>query len=171
MVGGRDELRPLLFSAMIRAGALDGQLYVLEVIEQIVSIALWFKPGHMLWSSEEQRNLGYNKLMEQLSEEDRNWWTNTYTAQVGDFLKKTLEVPFEEIWWLSLLGTDPAYQRHGYATRLMDFVLTKMNSPGHAASTLIQEKFYNGVGYPTKGFFTLPNRLNPVPVYSFLRKI
>lgn len=51
MVGGRDELRPLLFSAMIRAGALDGQLYVLEVIEQIVSIALWFKPGHMLWSS------------------------------------------------------------------------------------------------------------------------
>lgn len=51
MIGGREELRPLLFSSMLRAGAIDGHLYVLEVDGKIVSVSLWFSPGHRLWSS------------------------------------------------------------------------------------------------------------------------
>lgn len=51
LVGGNDDLRPLLFSSMLRPGSLDGHLYVLEIDQQVVSVALWFSPGHGVWKT------------------------------------------------------------------------------------------------------------------------
>lgn len=52
MLGGRDDLRDLLFQSMVGAGALAGELYVLENInKEILSMALWFAPGEAMFSS------------------------------------------------------------------------------------------------------------------------
>lgn len=53
MLGGRDDLRGPLFQAMVGAGALDGELYVLENTntKDIYSMALWFPPGQAMFST------------------------------------------------------------------------------------------------------------------------
>jgi len=52
MIGGREELRDLLFRSMVRAGGLDGDLRVVENENgDIVSMSLWFEPGVMMWGT------------------------------------------------------------------------------------------------------------------------
>ncbi len=52
MLGAREDLRDLLFQSMIRAGALAGELYVVEnKKKEIFSMALWFAPGEAMFSS------------------------------------------------------------------------------------------------------------------------
>lgn len=95
MVGGRDDLRSLLFRAMVGAGAIGGELYVAENMKQ--EIIQWLYglaqvrpcgPRKLVicagssfdltvFVSEEQRNEGYNQLMQELDENTKDWWKNT----------------------------------------------------------------------------------------------
>lgn len=59
--------------------------------------------------------------------------------------------PFDKVWWLSLLGTDPVHQRHGYATKLMDFVLTEASNSGVTCIVF----YANLVDFLQDGFSTL----------------
>ena len=52
MLGGREDLRDLLFQSMVGAGALAGELYVIEDSKkEIFSMALWFEPGEAMFGS------------------------------------------------------------------------------------------------------------------------
>lgn len=98
MLGGRDDLRDLLFQSMVGAGALAGELYILENInKEILSMALWFAPGEAMFSSwvgtsrllamstiysrsELQRSKGFNDLMKELDGETKVWWKDQVSS-------------------------------------------------------------------------------------------
>ncbi|KAJ6629286.1 hypothetical protein B0H10DRAFT_1359576 [Mycena sp. CBHHK59/15] len=71
MVGDDDSLKDPVFRAMIRAGELDGEVYLATEIGsmKVVGVAVWFPPGKSLFATEEQRALGFDEFFEKLSPE------------------------------------------------------------------------------------------------------
>jgi hypothetical protein len=52
MTGGNRNLEDLLFRSIVRAGGLAGHLYVVEnVAGQILSVALWYAPGSIMFGT------------------------------------------------------------------------------------------------------------------------
>ena len=52
MVGGNDDLLPLQFRSIARAGGLEGETHVVtNEANEIVSYAIWFPPGTDLFAS------------------------------------------------------------------------------------------------------------------------
>ena len=52
MTGGDNKFRASLFRSVVRAGALEGSLYVVhDDSGKILSIGIWFGPGKMMFST------------------------------------------------------------------------------------------------------------------------
>ena len=105
MVGGNDDLLPLQFRSIARAGGLEGQIHVVtNEANEIVSYAIWFPPGTDLFASwvefririkqlfyyhtltvfscrEAQRRLGFNEMMEKIDNNTRQWFKDTVRFQ------------------------------------------------------------------------------------------
>ncbi|TFY83145.1 hypothetical protein EWM64_g866 [Hericium alpestre] len=124
LVGGDQSLVDPLFRAMIRATTAGGEFYVVvNHSEKILGLGLWFGPGEDLFSTEEQRKLGFNDFFGRLSPEAQKWWTETYPAKVGEFLTHHLGPQGGlNSFFLSNLATDPAFQRTSVATKIVDTV-------------------------------------------------
>ncbi|KAF9480764.1 hypothetical protein BDN70DRAFT_594765 [Pholiota conissans] len=154
MTGGNRELEGPLFKAMLRAGGLAGHLYVLEnELREVLSIALWFGPGTVMFDTEEQRSLGFNDFMARLDDKTRNWWMTTYPQSVGEFLKTWLPKPQRDCWWLNTIGTDPKHQKNGYATQLLNYARKNVSSSNVLAFCSASKEtaeYYSQVGFPVQ---------------------
>ncbi|KAG0694747.1 hypothetical protein DFH29DRAFT_307677 [Suillus ampliporus] len=132
MTGGNKNLQGPLFSAMIKACLLAGEVYVATVIDTgaITGITLWFPPVKALWNSDAQKVLGFNQFLESLSPRTKEWWTDTYGSALEPFLETALSPhTIESSWYLNCICVDPKYQRQGIATNLIRMVEQKRQPP------------------------------------------
>ncbi|KAI0316174.1 hypothetical protein OF83DRAFT_286324 [Amylostereum chailletii] len=83
MLGGNFELSDELYASMIRAAYLAGKAYAVKQDGKFISIALWFEMSNALFSTAEQRALGFDKLFQKLSPETQYWWTDTYPETIN----------------------------------------------------------------------------------------
>ncbi|EPQ52571.1 hypothetical protein GLOTRDRAFT_46618, partial [Gloeophyllum trabeum ATCC 11539] len=127
LVGGDWSLHSPLFRAMIRASALEGEIYVVKDPESkvIVSSGFWFPPRRELFGTEDQRALGFNDFFSKLSPESQYWWQNTYPQTMDKFNADTWNKEAHKRWWCFHLATDPKHQNRGYGTAIVNFVFEK----------------------------------------------
>ncbi|KAF8172142.1 hypothetical protein BJ912DRAFT_994365 [Pholiota molesta] len=175
MTGGNRNLEDLLFRSIVRAGGLAGHLYVVEnVAGQILSVAMWYAPGSIMFGTEEERNAGLNEFMTKLDKQTLDWWTNTYPKHMDEFGKTWLTTPYEDCWWLNMLGTDPIHQRKGYATRLLNAAVENIDSPNLLAFCSTNKEnaeYYTKAGFPVRAFTELPTPESSFPVFGHSRRI
>ncbi|TFY57926.1 hypothetical protein EVG20_g8353 [Dentipellis fragilis] len=108
MTGGDPKLQPLLFGWLIRTCVLGGQLYVVaNGSGTIVGVGLWFFPRQDVVLTMEQKHK-YIQFLEALPPALQQWW-----SEDGKL----------ESYFLSVLATDPKFQKMGIATKLMHAVL------------------------------------------------
>jgi len=160
-LGGNWSLATDFFSAMTRATLLEGQIYAVKDHDRIVSVGFWFEPGTFLWTTEEQRAVGFNDFFNKLSPEAQNWWTDTYPEAVrlhGEVL--FTEEERTRRWWCSNLATDPGYEGRGYATAIVNAVYDKAVKTrtfiALATGTDTNVQKYLSMGFRQRGGFHIP---------------
>ncbi|KAJ7352499.1 hypothetical protein DFH08DRAFT_859145 [Mycena albidolilacea] len=177
MVGGNESLKTLIWSAMIRAGLLAGEVYfaIDNSSKKVVGVAVWFPPGKSLFDSEEQRALGFDDFMQKLTPETQDFWANSYVPEVENFLAEVIGPNgTRDSQYLSLLATDPAFQKKGIATTLLKTVHAKFaesDAPlmfAHCAANEKNARFYESCGYTVRGkmFLEAPTGGYPVIVLT-----
>ncbi|TFY74384.1 hypothetical protein EWM64_g9628 [Hericium alpestre] len=157
LVCGDMSLADPLFRAMVRATALEGEFYVaVNDSEKILGLGLWFGPGKDLFSTEQQRKLGFNDFFGRLSPEGQTWWTQTYPAKMGEFLSHHLGPQGKSnSYYLNCLATDPAFQRKGVAAQIVETVFQKAiadeNRLALIATNAKTVLIYESMGFQNKG--------------------
>ncbi|EEB92878.1 hypothetical protein MPER_08548, partial [Moniliophthora perniciosa FA553] len=92
-LGGDWSLAPDISRAIIRATLLEGEVYVVKNdSDEIVSFGLWFRPGTEVFSTPEQRALGFDDFFKKLKTEMQAWYQNTYP----EYSKKYLDGAFRK---------------------------------------------------------------------------
>ncbi|KAJ7614303.1 hypothetical protein DFH06DRAFT_1484389 [Mycena polygramma] len=112
------------------AGLLGGEVYIAETADtnEIVGCAVWFGPGHTMYDTEEQRKHSLGPLMGSFSKDLVDWW-HKFLHKYDIFLTTALgENTKHNSWHLQTLGVDPAYQRKGVATQLINTVAENANT-------------------------------------------
>ncbi|KAJ6630985.1 hypothetical protein B0H10DRAFT_2207371 [Mycena sp. CBHHK59/15] len=178
MVGDDDSLKGPVFRAMIRAGELDGEVYLATEIGSMkaVGVAVWFPPGKSLFATEEQRALGFDEFFEKLSPEIKNFWNDTYDPVVDKFLAETIGptacYPWTaDYWYLNLIATDPAFQNKGIATMLLKTLSDSDSRPmlAHCASNEPNVRFYESCDYHVKGKIYMEAATGGYPVFCLTK--
>ncbi|KAJ6543328.1 hypothetical protein B0H10DRAFT_2389749 [Mycena sp. CBHHK59/15] len=102
------------WKSTVVAGLLGGEVYVAETTDpqkKIVGCAVWFGPGHNLFS-EEQQKFALGPLMAAFNEDLQQWWHADFLPQYDAFVASTLgEGTKHNSWHLQTLGVAPEYQR------------------------------------------------------------
>ncbi|KAJ6448893.1 hypothetical protein C8R45DRAFT_1114959 [Mycena sanguinolenta] len=155
MVGGDEELKTQIWRAMIRAGLLAGEVYfALDSSHKVLGVAVWFPPGKSLFDSEEQRTLGFDHFMQNLSPETQRFWAESYVPLVDKFLAEVLGPNgVRDSQYLNQLATDPSFQKKGIATTLLKTFGERDVRPlfAHCASNEKNARFYESCGYTIRG--------------------
>ncbi|THU89926.1 hypothetical protein K435DRAFT_781417 [Dendrothele bispora CBS 962.96] len=173
LLGGNWELHGDYWRSLIRAAALEGEIYVVRNPKgQIVSIAVWFPPGNDLFNSEEQRALGFNDFFAKLSPETQEWWNTTCDEVMGELAKKVFtKEERESRWWCVNLATEPTYQGRGYATALIDTMFQKAKSTGTILGLATAPDYnvpkYLGMGFRERGNAPMPSPTGDFVVHMF----
>ncbi|KAJ7220011.1 hypothetical protein GGX14DRAFT_559824 [Mycena pura] len=168
MVGGVESLKDPIMRAILRAGELDGQVYLATDVtsQKVVGVAVWFPPGNMLFSTPQQRALGFDDFMKQLSPQTKSFWEDSYGPKVEVFLDETLG-PNATLnsFYLNQLATDPAYQGRGIASLLLKTVHDKFAPPfAHCAANDSNAQFYEKRGYTIRGRMVMEAPTGAYPV-------
>ncbi|TFY66314.1 hypothetical protein EVG20_g4770 [Dentipellis fragilis] len=152
LTGNNWNLADPFFRSIIRAGALAGAVYIAtDKTDRILAVGVWFGPGQELYSTAEQHELGFNDLFAGLSPDTQEWWTKTYGPVLDKFLKEALGEKKLESWYANLIVTDPAWQRRGLATALVDAVYQRAISD-KTVLALCAGNETNGIVYRKMGF-------------------
>ncbi|EIM80337.1 uncharacterized protein STEHIDRAFT_125903 [Stereum hirsutum FP-91666 SS1] len=163
MCGGDSRFHLPLFSSMIRATALEGVLHVANVrnSDRICAVSLSFGPGHALFGSQAQRELGFNDLYASLPTNVQKWWIETYRPTISKWLEGVFDGKRSTSWFVSLVATDPPYQRRGLATTLIQ-TIWKLASNDDTILGLVAEPelttVYKPMGFKIVGSIDLPGR-------------
>ncbi|KAF9008616.1 hypothetical protein BDZ89DRAFT_996828 [Hymenopellis radicata] len=175
-VGGDTTYVGPFWTTTVLCGLLGGEVYVAETTDdekKIVGCAVWFPPNHSMYDTEDQQEFVLGPLMGSFSEELGEWWEkkvdsyseNKYRAymrrqflpQYDAFTDATLGPGTKhESWHLQTLGIDPAYQRKGAATQLIDVVYRKTAAQGQALVLECEEEFNIDVYTALKFNLVLP---------------
>ncbi|KAI9439476.1 hypothetical protein BJY52DRAFT_1321967 [Lactarius psammicola] len=147
---------------MINAGVHSGVLYIASATqvvpepeirpEAIHAIGLWFPPGQLLYSTPEQRALGFTDLLARMAPEYRTWLLNDFSAKTRE-LKTRIFGPMMErdTWYANCIATDPAYQGRGLARAIIDRVLADAAAT-HSVVALGTQNEKNAAFYRSLGF-------------------
>lgn len=140
----RSALAPKLAAAMIRYVMLDG---LAEVDDQLRGLALWFPPGSQPPSEAVLRRSGLWDVPQLIGEAV---WSRIrgLMADLAHLHRLRRDEPH---WYLSLLGVDPAVQRHGIATSLMRSQFERIDRDGMPCYLLAPIP-YNVRFYERRGF-------------------
>ncbi|KAF5327460.1 hypothetical protein D9619_004050 [Psilocybe cf. subviscida] len=131
LVGGEATLLKDQTAAGIRAGALFGEFYIAEN-------AL----GEIIAFSSEQRELGFNNLIERMPEDARKYFLSIYLGQFIEFVGSLLgPVGKLDSWWMNLLMVRRDCQRQGVGTSLVNIVRGKVHSVLLKSTTTLKKKF------------------------------
>lgn len=162
--GGDAALADALWRSMINAGVHSGVLYVASTTvpeseirpEEIHAIGLWFPPGQLLYSTPEQRALGFTDLLARLAPEYRTWFLNDFSATTRE-LKTRIFGPMMErdTWYANCIATDPAYQGRGLASAIIYRVLADAAATHSVVALGTQNEknaaFYRNLGFSERG--------------------
>ncbi|KAJ4482075.1 hypothetical protein J3R30DRAFT_3699410 [Lentinula aciculospora] len=121
LIGGNWDIHADYWRSLIRAGLLEGRVYVLKnQDDEIVSIGVWFEAGNNLFNTEAQRALGFNDFFTKLTPEAQEWWSQCEDVMAKLWKKGWTKEEKAHRWWCVNLATDPEYQGRGYATRIVE---------------------------------------------------
>jgi len=162
--GGDATLVDALWHSMINAGVYSGILYVASLTipepemrpEAIHAIGLLLPPGQLLYSTPEQRALGFTDLLARLAPEHRTWLLNDFSVRTRE-LKTRIFGPMMErdTWYVNCMATDPAYQERGLATAIIDRVLADAAATHSVVALGTQNEknaaFYRNLGFVERG--------------------
>ncbi|GJJ16266.1 hypothetical protein Clacol_010562 [Clathrus columnatus] len=175
--GGDDSLRGLTTRCLIGAANVGGgEMYgAVEVATgKVVSLAVCAPPGKMLNETPEEREQGTNELLFRLSPEAKKWREKILGGKIASFYEESLarsgevEVSYKNSWSFELVATDPNYQNRGLATQVIRTVLEKYRGTSDLAVVACAldplERFYQSLGFQTKGYKVFPGCVNPTVI-------
>ncbi|KAL0961084.1 hypothetical protein HGRIS_006067 [Hohenbuehelia grisea] len=175
MTGNRPELRAAFFRSMLKAGTLEGQIYIVELENKdIVSVGLWFGPGMEVMKTVGQRALGWNAFWDSLTPDTRDWWAylnKTTDGMVDDSVGKE---PLLDSWYANLIATHPSHQGKGYASAMLRTVCERGNAEGKLVALGTQNEknanWYRSLGFQIIGQVEVKSDLGGFPAYLLSRK-
>ncbi|KAJ7671663.1 hypothetical protein DFH06DRAFT_1366923 [Mycena polygramma] len=182
MVGGDNaDLKGQIFRAMMRAGELDGEVYfaINNSSNQVVGVAVWFPPGKLLFDTKEQRALGFDDFMDQLSIETKKFWAESYAPVVEKFLadEKILgpeAISFQDFEEQTLISIYRERKKR-IASTLLKTVHDKFAESdtrplfAHCAANELTAGFYKSCGYIEKGRMVMNAPTGAYPVISLTK--
>ncbi|KAH8989977.1 hypothetical protein EDB92DRAFT_2000527 [Lactarius akahatsu] len=163
--GGDTALAGALWRSMINAGVHSGVLYVASAVtvpepeirpEAIHAIGLWFPPGQQLYSTPEQRALGFTDLIARIAPEYRTWLLNDFSAKTRELKTRIFGPTMErDTWYANCIATDPAYQGRGLASAIIERVLADAAATHSVVALGTQNEknaaFYQNLGFVERG--------------------
>ncbi|KAF5329114.1 hypothetical protein D9758_017951 [Tetrapyrgos nigripes] len=176
MIGGDWSLSEDLARAMIRATLLEGQIYVVKTQNgKIVSFGLWFKPQTAIFSTAEQRKLGFDEFFAKLKPEVKYWYTHTYPEIAQKYAEPLFtDEEKKKRWWCYNLATDPEYQGLGCATTLVDHVyqvaVKAEGFIGLATALELNLKKYLSMAFHERGSFLMPSPISDTTNHVLTRE-
>ncbi|TDL15382.1 hypothetical protein BD410DRAFT_732815, partial [Rickenella mellea] len=130
-VGGRGNLCPQMYRAIVRATVVGGEMHVaVDATGDVVGTAAWFPPGSDLFSSEEQNAQGFTEFFELIQKVDpdlHSWWFSTLLPEHAAICAKYLGTEEDpegknfkmNNWNLFSFSVVPELRRRGIGTRLL----------------------------------------------------
>jgi GNAT superfamily N-acetyltransferase len=171
--GGDKSLMKLQALAILRAGALAGEYYTATNPDgELVAYTLWMPPGQELFSSEEQRKLGFTEFMTRLPEEGKEYFRTAYLAHFPGFVNGILgPAGKRDSWWLHMAMVRSDYQKKGITRALINAVRDKASKSGDtlACSTTNNDNVpvYTALGFTRRGEKIMPSPWGDWPVHLF----
>jgi len=171
--GGDKSLMKLQALAIIRAGAFAGEYYTATNSDgELVGYALWMPPGKELFSTEEERKLGFTEFMTRLPEEGKEYFRTTYLAHFPGFVNSILGPTGKlDSWWLHMAMVRSNYQRKGITRALINVIREKAAKSGDtlACSTTNDDNVpvYVALGFTHRGKKIMPSPWGDWPVHLF----
>ena len=146
---------PILFDGQIGHLGHYGRIVVARDAERIVGVAVWLTTGGF--------PLSLGVQIAQIPSSLRALYPHPHSLKVGGaYLRELLNVhPKEPHWYLMLLAVDPAMQRGGVGSMLMDDGIARIDAE-HVGTYLETQKADNLAYYRRFGF-ELQGTLHPMP--------
>ncbi|KAK1224643.1 mannosyl-oligosaccharide alpha-1,2-mannosidase [Marasmius sp. AFHP31] len=169
-----------LIESFVRASIVGGQLYVFESPESgVVGAELAFGPGQVALGSEEQKEQGFNQLMDKVNEDVRRWFNGYFVDEMLHSMHEPVYGPGvqHDNYHIQLLGVLPEYQGKGIGKALLQHVEAKAKSENLdvVLETPEPEKvaFYQKMGYEIQGngFVKHPTFPSPLKVYGLRKRL
>ncbi|TFY58707.1 hypothetical protein EVG20_g8047 [Dentipellis fragilis] len=166
------------FRSRIRAGIHSGTVYLAQdKSDRILAFAVCSGPGKSMYSTQEQRELGYDQLVNDMSPETRDWLKNTYAPKVSGILsEEVLGVTSIDAWFVNLLVTDSAFKRQGLARAVLDAVdqrhrqaIADKTAVALCANKEIFRDIYLRLGFQVKGQVDMPSPAGTWPIFALTR--
>jgi len=155
-------IAPIQIAAELRAGALGGEFYTAtDSSGDLLGYALTMPPGTELFSTEEQRQLGFYDFMNKLSDEGKKYYETTM-VEYRDWADKTI-APVTGIgsWWIYLLMIRRDQQGKGIGSSLVRLIRDKAakndEALGLATSNSINVEIYKKMGFELRGHMAVPS--------------
>lgn len=181
LAGDRPEALAWYFRSVIAAGHLGGEVCVATLKGSLkpVSLSVWMPPGKDLWDTEEQRQLGFYDYMSSLDPLTKEFMSTTYVEFIGTFFRDALSPRTKENSWVChVVATDPAYQRQGIGSAVVNTTIVKVKLEGKdelLALCAVNEKnmrWYSKLGFRVAGHvpeFAAPK--GSVPVWALTMNV
>ncbi|PPQ89987.1 hypothetical protein CVT25_009627 [Psilocybe cyanescens] len=171
--GGDKSLMKLQALAMLRAGILAGEYYTATNQEgKLIGYTLWMPPGRDIFSTDEQRKLGFNEFMTRLPTQGKEYFRTTYLAHFPGFVNGILGPTGKfDSWWLHMAMVHRDYQKMGVTRALINLVREKASVSGDtlACSTTNDNNVpvYLALGFTHRGRKMMPSPWGDWPVHLF----
>ncbi|KAF8971928.1 hypothetical protein BDZ97DRAFT_1153970 [Flammula alnicola] len=173
LAGGDISLMKYEALALLRAGVLSGEYYEATDQEgQLIGYNMWMPPGQEIFSTEEQRKLGFYEFMSRLSDEAENYFKTKYVAEFPGFVASLLGPTGKlDSWWLHMAMIRRDYQRQGVLRALVGLVLEKASKAGEYLATCTTNddniRVYTGLGFDYKGSTPMDSPWGEWPIHVF----
>ncbi|KAF9562254.1 hypothetical protein CPC08DRAFT_706773 [Agrocybe pediades] len=173
LAGGEVSLMNLEALALLRAGVHSGEYYeATDDQDALVGYTLWMPPGKEMFSTAEQRALGFDEFMSKLSVEAAHYFKTKYVAEFPAFVASLLGPTGKlDSWWLHMAMVKSTHQRHGVLRALVDLVREKADANGEYLATCTTNddniKVYTSLGFGYKGSTLMSSPWGEWPIHVF----
>ncbi|KAF9528138.1 hypothetical protein CPB83DRAFT_894624 [Crepidotus variabilis] len=172
LTGGEISLVAVMALSILRAGALAGGEFYTATNEEgeIIGFTLWMPPGQDMFSTEQQRSLGFQDFLSKMPEIGKEYFKTTYLAQFPGFVDEHLgPAGKKESWWMHMCFVRPEYQRQGVARALIELVHEKASNHLLACTSTSDENIavYKAIGFTHRGTRIMPSPWGEWPIHLF----
>ncbi|KAF8195072.1 hypothetical protein BJ912DRAFT_1085952 [Pholiota molesta] len=154
LAGGEISLMTCQALALLRAGALAGEYYEATNEEgEMIGYTMWMPPGQEMFSTEEQRKLGFDEFMTKLSDEAKTYFKTKYMAEFPGFVASLLGPRGKlDSWWLHMAMAEKRGEYLAACTTNDDNVIIRV---------------YTGLGFVHEGSTTMDSPWGQWPIHVF----
>ncbi|KAI0043710.1 hypothetical protein FA95DRAFT_1574934 [Auriscalpium vulgare] len=165
LTGGDPALADPAWRALVRAGNHSGVVFVAssDGSDEIQSIGIWFPPGQTVFSTPEQRELGFLDFINAMPPAHRDWFLNDYSRKTREFKLRVLgENTERDAWYANLIATHPKYQGRGLASEILK-TACQIAAADNKNVVLGTQNEENAVFYRNRGFTEVGRMDEPTP--------